>query len=131
MSVPRFSHEQGLFADTPQPPTQHDLIFTEAVARWDEAIPLGNGLLGALVWGDGAPLRLSLDRSDLWDLRPVPDWENPDYNYATMPRRVAARRRAAQKLDRDLGDGRAFKLSRCIAAVLDATLSYGWLRCQP
>jgi alpha-L-fucosidase 2 len=51
---------------------------------WDEALPLGNGLLGALVWGDGAPLKISLDRTDLWDLRPVPEFSSPDYSYAKM-----------------------------------------------
>ena len=29
--------------------------------RWDEAIPLGNGPPGGLLWGDGSELRLSLD----------------------------------------------------------------------
>jgi alpha-L-fucosidase 2 len=47
-------------------------------------MPLGNGLLGALVWGDGHPLRISLDRTDLWDLRPVPEFRGDDYSYATM-----------------------------------------------
>ncbi len=37
--------------------------------RWDEALPLGNGLLGVLVWQDGDTLTLSLDRADLWDER--------------------------------------------------------------
>ena len=35
--------------------------------------PYVGWLLGALVWGDGTPLRISLDRTDLWDLRPVPE----------------------------------------------------------
>jgi len=47
-------------------------------------MPLGNGLLGALVWGDGKPLRISLDRTDLWDLRPVPEFQDKDYSYRTM-----------------------------------------------
>ncbi len=51
---------------------------------WDEAHPLGNGLLGALVWGDGRPLKISLDRTDLWDLRPVPEYESEDYSYERM-----------------------------------------------
>ena len=50
----------------------------------DEALPLGNGILGALVWGDGRPLKISLDRTDLWDLTPVPEFQSADYNYATM-----------------------------------------------
>lgn len=74
------------------PRAAHDLVFGQPIRRWDEALPLGNGLLGALIWADGLPLRFSLDRSDLWDLRPVPEWEHPDYHYATMRRWVAAGR---------------------------------------
>ncbi|NLP10592.1 hypothetical protein GX408_09385, partial [bacterium] len=66
----------------------HNLHFTAPITRWDEALPLGNGIMGCLVWGDGQPLKLSLDRADLWDLRPVPEWSSPDYNYATMRRWV-------------------------------------------
>ncbi len=64
--------------------SHHDLILHEPVARWDEAIPLGNGMMGILLWGDGQPLKLSLDRADLWDARPVEEWNSPDYNYRTM-----------------------------------------------
>ena len=64
--------------------SQHNLVFEQPVRRWDEALPLGNGMMGILVWGDGHPLKLSLDRADLWDTRPVEEWNSPDYNYATM-----------------------------------------------
>lgn len=37
--------------------------------KWDEALPLGNGTIGALVWNRNDTLRFSLDRTDLWDLR--------------------------------------------------------------
>ena len=46
-----------------------NLKLAAPIDTWDEAIPLGNGLLGGLLWGgdgDGPPL---LDRGDLWDLR--------------------------------------------------------------
>lgn len=71
------------------PNSSYDLSFSEPISRWDEALPLGNGLIGGLVWGDGAPLRISLDRADVWDLRPVPEWDSPDYNYETMRRWIA------------------------------------------
>lgn len=51
---------------------------------WDEGFPLGNGTLGALVWGDGDPINISLDRTDLWDTRPVPEFHTPEYDYETM-----------------------------------------------
>ena len=62
------------------------LHYTTPASAWDEAIPLGNGVTGALVWGDGRPLKISLDRADLWDLRRVPEFSGPDYNFATMKR---------------------------------------------
>ncbi len=67
-----------------EPRREHGLHYTEPTRVWDEALPLGNGLLGALVWGDGHPLRISLDRTDLWDLRPVPEFSGPDYSYQRM-----------------------------------------------
>ncbi|MFA6243402.1 MAG: glycoside hydrolase N-terminal domain-containing protein, partial [Candidatus Hydrogenedentales bacterium] len=65
------------------PLPRHNLHFQTPVTTWDEALPLGNGLLGALVWGDGKPLNISLDRTDLWDLRPVPEFHTEEYTYAT------------------------------------------------
>jgi alpha-L-fucosidase 2 len=50
----------------------------------DHGLPLGAGLLGATVWGDGAPLKVSLDRGDLWDLRPVPEYQGPDYTWSKV-----------------------------------------------
>jgi len=67
-----------------QPETRHGLHYKTPATVWDEAMPLGNGLLGALVWGDGKPLKISLDRTDLWDLRPVPQFHTEDYSYKTM-----------------------------------------------
>ena len=67
-----------------QPKPEHGLHYTEPAMVWDEAFPLGNGLMGALVWGDGEPLNISLDRTDLWDLRPVPEFTSKYYSYKTM-----------------------------------------------
>ena len=63
---------------------RHGLLYAEPALVWDEAFPLGNALLGALVWGDGQPLNISLDRTDLWDLRPVPEYYSDDYRYSIM-----------------------------------------------
>lgn len=56
-----------------QPKPQHDLVFNSLAKRWDEGIPLGNGWLGALIWQKENKLRISLDRVDLWDDRPMPE----------------------------------------------------------
>ena len=37
--------------------------------NWDEGLPLGNGEIGSLVYGSN-PLKITVDRTDLWDLRP-------------------------------------------------------------
>ena len=70
------------------PSEKHDLYFPKTVTRWDEAIPLGSGLTGCLMWGDGQPLRLSLDRGDLWDTRPAPEVLAADYTYDELIRLV-------------------------------------------
>ncbi len=73
----------GAFAQTNPffPSEALDLKLKAPISTWDEAIPLGNGLLGGLLWGQGSTLRLSLDRGDLWDLR-IPDRLNePDYTW--------------------------------------------------
>ena len=64
-----------------QPTLQHDLHFTQATRAWDEAIPLGNGMIGALIWQKGDRLRFSLDRSDLWDERPMKGLHRPEFKY--------------------------------------------------
>lgn len=60
---------------------QHDLQFNHLATRWDEAIPLGNGLLGALVWQKEDHLRISLDRADLWDMRPMKGLHRKEFSY--------------------------------------------------
>lgn len=57
------------------------LNLTALPERWDEAIPLGNGLTGGLLWQKDGKLRLAIDRADLWDLRPVAAFESPNYTY--------------------------------------------------
>lgn len=46
-----------------------DLVNISATDRWDEGLPLGNGRTGSLVYGS-KPLKIMVDRTDLWDLRP-------------------------------------------------------------
>ncbi len=51
------------------PKSCYNLVLQAPVNSWDEAIPLGNGLMGGLLWGENNTIRLSLDRGDLWDER--------------------------------------------------------------
>ena len=58
-------------ADWSLNPSPSDLQFEQLAKSWDEGIPLGNATIGTLVWQRDSALRLSLDRTDLWDLRPM------------------------------------------------------------
>ncbi|MDD4821959.1 MAG: hypothetical protein PHI48_05310 [Bacteroidales bacterium] len=51
-------------------PSAYDLRFNDLATTWDEGMPLGNAVVGSLIWEKEASLRMSLDRIDLWDLRP-------------------------------------------------------------
>jgi len=86
------------------PAADLNLKLAAPIKTWDEAVPLGNGLMGGLLWGHDNVLRLSLDRGDLWDERPaVPegwwktqtwskldDWDAP-YNGVTPTKLPAGR----------------------------------------
>ncbi|MGD0782720.1 MAG: glycoside hydrolase family 95-like protein, partial [Candidatus Aminicenantales bacterium] len=63
------------------PGPQHALAFPALPAAWDEGLPLGNAILGELVWANGPFVRLSLDRADLWDLRPMKNLDTPEWSY--------------------------------------------------
>lgn len=63
---------------------KHNFNLSAPIKHWDEAIPLGNGLMGTLLWGQSGMIKLSLDRGDLWDLR-IPETQNrKDWNYAEL-----------------------------------------------
>jgi alpha-L-fucosidase 2 len=64
-----------------QPKPEHNLQFDSLTKRWDEAMPLGNGWLGALIWQKGDKLRISLDRVDLWDDRPMPEIDKLKFSW--------------------------------------------------
>ena len=64
------------------------LMLAAPITRWDEAIPIGNGLLGGLLWGEQSRLVLSLDRGDLWDERLPALYKLPDWTWATMQQQV-------------------------------------------
>jgi len=69
-----------------QPKGIHNLSFSSIPDRWDRGFPLGNGLIGVLVWQNNGKLRLSVDRADLWDLRPTAEIEKYTYQWAYQQR---------------------------------------------
>jgi alpha-L-fucosidase 2 len=62
--------------------SSNDLHFDQLSKVWDEAIPLGNGMVGALIWEKEGKLRISLDRADLWDLRPMENLQTPEWKFS-------------------------------------------------
>jgi len=82
-------------ADTRFLPTEAlNLKLAAPIDTWDEAIPLGNGLLGGLLWGRDSTVRLSLDRGDLWDLRVQDEFKKADCTWKTIQRLVAEKNQA-------------------------------------
>ena len=71
-----------------QPATSCNLNSDSFAKRWDEAIPLGNGMLGALIWEKENKLRISLDRADIWDDRTAMDLSK--FNFKFVQQRLAA-----------------------------------------
>jgi len=61
------------------------------IDRWDEAVPLGNGMTGSLLWGGKDQIRFSMDRGDLWDLRSPKELSEPGFNYANILKLVKAK----------------------------------------
>jgi len=82
--------------DAATPDASLNLLLNAPIQTWDEAIPLGNGTMGVLLWGEGNTLRLSLDRGDLWDERPSAKHVavRDRFNWATMQQLVASNRMA-------------------------------------
>ena len=58
------------------PPGRHTLWYRQPAKVWEEALPLGNGRLGAMVFGGVADERLQLNEDSLWDGYPR-DTSNP------------------------------------------------------
>jgi alpha-L-fucosidase 2 len=58
------------------------------IDRWDEAVPLGNGMTGSLLWGGKDQIRFSMDRGDLWDLRSPKELSEPGFTYANIQKLV-------------------------------------------
>ncbi len=76
---------------TPQEtPKAFQMTLKAPINRWDEAIPLGDGIIGGLLWGGGNEIRLSLDRGDLWDVRDYAAYANRDFNYQVVEKLAQA-----------------------------------------
>lgn len=71
-----------------QPKPEHNLLFDKTPTRWENALPLGNGMLGCLIWQKENNLRFALDRADLWDTRPMKGLARPEFSYQWVAEQV-------------------------------------------
>lgn len=74
--------------DLPVVSSDSDLQFPDLAKTWDEGMPLGNATVGALVWQRDSALRFSLDRTDLWDLRPMDSISGANNRFAWVHEQV-------------------------------------------
>jgi alpha-L-fucosidase 2 len=71
---------------------RHNLRFTQLPAKWIDGLFLGNGDMGAMIWGDGQPLKISLDKMDFWEHRMAPEGQyGPDHNWKDMQAMIKAK----------------------------------------
>lgn len=67
----------GLSTADSEHPRKRQLRYPRPAGRWEEALPIGNGRLGAMVFGRVAQERLQLNEDTLWSGSPyTPD--NPE-----------------------------------------------------
>ena len=59
-----FQTNSGRAAEPTSPLT---LFYTNAATKWTEALPIGNGRLGAMIFGGADREHLQLNESTLWD----------------------------------------------------------------
>jgi alpha-L-fucosidase 2 len=65
----------------------HELWYRQSASRWEEALPLGNGRLGAMVFGRVVQERLQLNEDTLWAGAPY-SADNPDARAALQQTRA-------------------------------------------
>jgi alpha-L-fucosidase 2 len=73
-AAPRFAHT--LNARETAPSSTSLLWYRRPAERWVEALPIGNGRLGAMVFGGVVKEHLQLNDDTLWSGSPT-DWNNP------------------------------------------------------
>ncbi|MBR4205835.1 MAG: glycoside hydrolase family 95 protein [Clostridia bacterium] len=57
---------------------ENRLWYASPAASWNEALPLGNGRLGMMVFGGVAEERIQLNEESVWTGWECPDYDNPD-----------------------------------------------------
>ena len=75
--------QEAVAADEPTP---YKLFFAQPAATWADSLPVGNGRLGACVFGDPSKERIQLNEESIWDGE-VRDRNNPNAGAAVQKMR--------------------------------------------
>jgi alpha-L-fucosidase 2 len=68
----------ALAAQEPDSPSPYTLHFAQPASKWPNALPVGNGRLGAVVFGNPVLERIQLNEESIWDGEPNRDRTNPN-----------------------------------------------------
>ncbi|MGG7664380.1 glycosyl hydrolase family 95 catalytic domain-containing protein [Dyadobacter sp. BHUBP1] len=109
-----------------QPVKQHNLHFEQLAKVWDEALPLGNGTIGALIWEREGKLRFSLDRADVWDMRPMAGLHREEFRYKWVQEQVRKKDYKPVQQYFDAPYDREPAPSKIPAGALEFDLPDGW-----
>ncbi len=72
------------------------LWYGQPARQWEEALPVGNGRLGAMVFGGNSVERMQLNEDTLWSGGPK-EWDNPQAaDYLADVRRLIFARQYAE-----------------------------------
>jgi alpha-L-fucosidase 2 len=75
------------------------LFFTQAAPEWAAALPVGNGRIGAMVFGGVKQERIALNEDTLWSGGPA-DWNNPEAkNHLPVVRQLLLQQKDYQGAD--------------------------------
>ena len=67
------------------------LHFSKTIENWDEAIMLGNGQMGCLIWNTPESLRFSIDKNGIWDCSNSPE-NQENFTYADLKNLIAKKK---------------------------------------
>ncbi len=90
-ALPSFGAQPGSNATI----SEHVLFFDQPAATWPDALPVGNGRLGAMVFGNPANERLQLNEETVW-MGEYRDRNNPQANRTPEVRESADGRQGAR-----------------------------------
>lgn len=96
------AQRKGIMPRATPPPSTLALWYQAPAQKWTDALPIGNGRLGAMIFGNPGNEKLQLNDITVWSGGPQPDANRPDA-YLALPAIRAALARgdyaAAQKLE--------------------------------